>query len=73
MEIPRHWRLKKQRYGLVGSICPWCDEKKFPPVEVCKKCQERDEELQKLTIVYDSSFFLPPNNQVVHSEVVRQN
>jgi hypothetical protein len=20
MEIPRHWRLKKQRYGLVGEV-----------------------------------------------------
>lgn len=31
MEIPRHWRLKKQRYGLVGEVCPHCDYKIFPP------------------------------------------
>ena len=31
MEIPRHWRLKKQRYGLVGEVCPHCDFKIFPP------------------------------------------
>ena len=24
MEIPRHWRLKKQRYALVGEVCPHC-------------------------------------------------
>lgn len=31
VEIPRHWRLKKQRYGLVGEVCPHCDYKIFPP------------------------------------------
>ena len=38
MEIPRHWRLKKQRYGLVGEICPHCDVKIFPPRDVCPNC-----------------------------------
>jgi uncharacterized OB-fold protein len=38
MEIPRHWRLKKQRYGLVGEICPHCDAKIFPPRDVCPNC-----------------------------------
>ena len=38
MEIPRHWRLKKQRYGLVGEICPHCDHKIFPPRDVCPNC-----------------------------------
>ena len=38
MEIPRHWRLKKQRYGLVGEICPHCDHKIFPPSDVCPNC-----------------------------------
>ena len=31
MEIPRHWRLKKQRYMLVGEVCPHCGAKIFPP------------------------------------------
>ena len=35
MEIPKHWRLKKQRYALVGEVCPHCDAKIFPPKEVC--------------------------------------
>ena len=30
MEIPRHWRLQKQRYGLVGEECPHCSAKIFP-------------------------------------------
>lgn len=38
MEIPRHWRLKKQRYGLVGEICPHCQVKIFPPRDVCPEC-----------------------------------
>ena len=38
MEIPRHWRLKKQRYALVGEICPQCDSKIFPPRDVCPHC-----------------------------------
>jgi hypothetical protein len=38
MEIPRHWRLKKQRYSLVGEVCPHCEEKLFPPRDVCPNC-----------------------------------
>jgi len=38
MEIPRHWRLKKQRYALVGEICPHCEAKIFPPRDICPEC-----------------------------------
>ncbi|MBU2610168.1 MAG: Zn-ribbon domain-containing OB-fold protein [Chloroflexi bacterium] len=38
MEIPRHWRLKHQRYGLVGEVCPHCEAKIFPPRDVCPAC-----------------------------------
>lgn len=38
MEIPRHWRLKQQRYGLVGEVCPHCEVKIFPPRDVCPAC-----------------------------------
>lgn len=38
MEIPRHWRLRKQRYGLVGEVCPHCETKIFPPRDVCPAC-----------------------------------
>jgi len=38
MEIPRHWRLKKQRYALVGEVCPHCEGKIFPPRDVCPHC-----------------------------------
>ena len=38
MEVPRHWRLKKQRYALVGEECPHCKTKIFPPRDVCPEC-----------------------------------
>ena len=40
MEIPRHWRLNQQRYGLVGEKCPdpECQTYMFPPRDVCKGC-----------------------------------
>ena len=38
MEISRHWRLRQQRYGLVGEVCPHCDAKIFPPRDVCLEC-----------------------------------
>ena len=44
MEIPRHWRLKKQRYGLVGEVCPHCEYKIFPPRDVCPNCGEEAKE-----------------------------
>jgi uncharacterized OB-fold protein len=40
MDIPRHWRLRKQRYGLVGEVCEHCDEKLFPPRDICPSCGE---------------------------------
>jgi len=39
MEIPRHWRLKQQRYALVGEVCPHCEAKIFPPRDVCPECK----------------------------------
>ena len=40
MDIPRHWRLKKQRYALVGEVCDHCDSKVFPPRDICPDCGE---------------------------------
>jgi uncharacterized OB-fold protein len=36
MEVPRHWRLKAQRYRLEGSVCPICGQLSFPPRSVCR-------------------------------------
>lgn len=38
MDIPRHWRLNRQRYALTGEICPHCQAKIFPPRDVCPEC-----------------------------------
>lgn len=38
MDIPRHWRLQKQRYGLTGEVCPHCEAKVIPPRDVCPEC-----------------------------------
>ena len=40
MDIPRHWRLKKQRYSLTGEVCDHCDAKLFPPRDICPECGE---------------------------------
>ncbi len=63
MEIPRHWRLKKQRYNLIGEVCPHCEAKIFPPRDVCPHCGEeaRTEfafsgrgEVYSYTTIYDA-------------------
>lgn len=66
MEIPRHWRLKKQRYGLVGEVCLKCDKKIFPP----RPRHECDNES-----VLPNKGVLPssPNKEVIDSVVVYQN
>ncbi|MEA4811383.1 MAG: Zn-ribbon domain-containing OB-fold protein [Anaerolineaceae bacterium] len=38
MEVPRYWRLKKQRYALQGETCPHCSIKIFPPRDICPEC-----------------------------------
>lgn len=40
MDVPRNWRLKKQRYRLIGEICPHCSVKIFPPRDVCPECRK---------------------------------
>jgi uncharacterized OB-fold protein len=44
MKIPRHWRLRKQRYGLVGNICRRCGYKLFPPRDLCPNCSNEAKE-----------------------------
>ena len=39
-EITRHWRLRAQRYQLLGEVCPNCNEKIFPPRDVCPHCAQ---------------------------------
>lgn len=62
MEIPRHWRLKKQRYSLVGDICPHCDEKHFPPQRVCADCGS---DLRKNTITNTKKAAAPDQSAMI--------
>lgn len=63
MDIPRHWRLKKQRYALTGEVCTHCDAKLFPPRDICPECGEEAKtlfqfsgkgEVYSYTTVYDA-------------------
>jgi scaffold protein (connect acetoacetyl-CoA thiolase and HMG-CoA synthase) len=62
MEIPRHWRLKNQRYKLVGEVCPHCQAKLFPPRDICPECGQEAStlfafsgrgEVYSFTTIYD--------------------
>ena len=33
-----HWRIRDERYSLIGEICPHCQSKIFPPKAVCPFC-----------------------------------
>lgn len=44
MDIPRYWRLKKQRYRLQGKKCSACGQLSFPPRMVCRSCKSRNSE-----------------------------
>jgi len=45
METSRHWRLKSQRYSLIGEECDHCGTKLFPPRDVCLECEAPAKEL----------------------------
>lgn len=63
MDIPRHWRLRKQRYSLTGEVCENCDAKLFPPRDICPECGKEAKtlfqfsgkgEVYSYTTVYDA-------------------
>jgi uncharacterized OB-fold protein len=41
MSVPRHWRVRSQRYALVGGQCPRCGALAFPPRPLCSACSRR--------------------------------
>ena len=63
MEVSRHWRLQHSRYGLIGEQCGHCEEKIFPPRDVCPNCGEEAKtlytfsgkgEVYSFTTIYDA-------------------
>ncbi len=59
MEIPRHWRLKAQRYRLEGSICPTCSHFSFPPRPVCPQYNTQPTQINTCRL------FLSPTTTVI--------
>lgn len=49
MQVSRHWRLKAERYNLVGETCDSCGVKLFPPRDVCLECEAPAQELYTFT------------------------
>lgn len=37
-DLARNWRLRAQRYQLIGNHCLNCGAKYFPPRQVCTEC-----------------------------------
>lgn len=42
--IPLHWRLRKQKYALVGTKCQSCKGLFFPAKNYCGNCNSKDME-----------------------------
>ena len=66
MEIPRHWRLKAQRYRLEGSVCPLCQRLVFPPRRTCSCCHN-----QLAGII--TGAMAAPGKRMVHSGAIFEN
>ena len=49
MEVPRHWRLQKQRYTLTGETCPHCGANIFPPRDICPECKREAKSLRQFS------------------------
>src|SRR5262245_47660736 len=37
--LARNWRMREQRYQLIGNSCSNCGAKFFPPRQVCTECR----------------------------------
>jgi uncharacterized OB-fold protein len=44
--VPMSWRLAKNRYMMVGTVCKHCGAKHFPPRSVCMECGKETEKFQ---------------------------
>jgi uncharacterized OB-fold protein len=64
MEIPRHWRLKKQRYTLTGETCSHCNAKIFPPRDICPECKQDAKDIYQFsgrgTVYSYATVYNPP-------------
>jgi uncharacterized protein len=58
MEISRHWRIRKQRYSMVGGVCPNCEMKMFPMRDICPNCGHGSQ-VELITNAHESLFAQP--------------
>ena len=61
MGIPILRRTNKERYSLLGEVCPECDRVVFPPRRLCPYCG-RENEMHQPEVAgtqYNFSFVLP--------------
>ena len=59
MEVPRHWRLNKQRYAMVGETCTECAALVFPPRAVCPHCGAGKPKTKQQETVFTIETFQP--------------
>ena len=48
-EVSRHWRLRQQRYSLIGEVCGHCETRIFPPRDICPDCGQEAKENYKFS------------------------
>ncbi|HEX9676232.1 MAG TPA: Zn-ribbon domain-containing OB-fold protein [Anaerolineales bacterium] len=41
--------MRQQRYALVGEVCPSCEQRIFPPRDLCPDCGEEARELYQFS------------------------
>ncbi len=68
MSIPQNWRIRQQRYALVGDVCQNCHSKIFPPREVCPVCGAPIH--VQLAFIDYTNLFLALRPSEVHQEAV---
>ena len=66
MEVPRIWRLKAQRYRLVGTVCPTCGKLSFPPRPVCPYCSALPARVDDLAISA-----VPPSKRILDAVLAK--
>lgn len=63
MHVARNWRVRQQRYRLVGERCGECGQAIFPPRDTCPHCAEPAQvpyplsgrgEVYSYTLMYDA-------------------
>jgi len=71
MEIPRHWRLKAQRYRLKGSACPTCGQFIFPPRPAWPSCKFQRVGIEAIPVLLISTRLTDIESHIGHQIMER--